>query len=75
MSHFVEISYTDENNSIFLDNAIKEMALKYDGRQSGKNIFGPLRKLEFIFPHFENVSQFTTNIRSDFHNVTIDRMS
>ena len=75
MSHFVEISYTDENNSIFLDNAIKEMALKYDGRQSGNERSGLLRKLEFIFPHFENVSQFTTNIRSNFHNVTIDRMS
>ena len=75
MSHFVEISYKDENNSIFLDNAINDMALKYDGRKSGNDRMGSIRKLEFIFPHFENVSQFTTNIRSNFHNVTIDRMS
>ena len=56
MSHFVEVSYSDDQGARGMDPALIDLAGKYYGGASGRGVTGDRRRLEFLFPHFEQAS-------------------
>ena len=75
MPHYLEISYSDEQNSGELDAAMKELAGKYDGRISGSSASGDRHSLEFMFPHFAQCSWFSADIQANHPSVKVERFS
>ena len=75
LTHFVEVSYSDAQGSRDLDPALVDLAGRYYGGASGRAVRGDRRSLEFLFPHFEQASGFSADVRLYLPNVTIDRVS
>lgn len=75
MSHFVEVSYNDEQGSKGLDPSLIDLANKYYGSASGRGVSGHRRSLEFLFPHFEQASGFTAYLQAYFPQVAVDRVA
>lgn len=75
LSHFVSISYTDEQGSKSLDQSLIALANNCYGGTSERAVNGSTRMLEFLFPHFEQVSWFTSQVAADFPQVAIDRVA
>ena len=75
LSHFVEVSYSDEQGARGMDPALIDLAGKYYGGASGRGVTGDRRMLEFLFPHFEQASGFTADVRAYLPQVSIDRVA
>ena len=75
MSNFVEVSYNDVEGLRTLDKPIITLASKYLGSTSGKDFSGDRCSLEFLFPHFEQVSSFTAELRVQLPQVAVDRIA
>ena len=75
MTHFVEVSYSDAQGSRDLDSALLDLADRYYGGASARGVRGERRSLEFLFPHFEQASGFSADVRLYLPGVTIDRVS
>ncbi len=75
MTHFVEVSYCDTQGSRELDPALVDLAGRYYGGASGRSVSGERSSLEFLFPHFEQASGFSADVRLYLPGVTIDRVS
>ena len=75
MPHYLEVSYSDEQTTEELDDALKDLAGKYSGQVSGSSASGDRRKLEFIFPHFAQCSWFSADIQANHPSVTVERFS
>lgn len=75
MSHFVEVSYRDEQGSKALDPTLIDLANKYYGSISGRDSNSDRRSLEFLFPHFEQASGFTADVRAYLPQVAVDKVS
>ena len=75
MPHYLEISYSGDQNSSEIDNALKELAGKYAGKISGSSASGDRHSLEFMFPHFAQCSWFSADIQANHPSVTVDRFS
>ena len=74
MTHFVEVSYSDAQGSRDLDPALVDLAGRYYGGASGRAVHGDRRSLEFLFPHFEQASGFSADVRLYLPKVSIDRV-
>ena len=75
MPHYVEISYSDEQDGGDLAGALRALAVKYDGKASGAKAEGGRRSIEFIFPHFAQCSWFSADLQANHPQVTVDRFS
>lgn len=75
MSNFVEVSYNDEQGSKGLDPSLIELATRYYGSASGQGASGDRRRLEFLFPHYEQASCFTADVRAYFPQVAVDQVA
>ncbi len=75
MTHFVEVSYDDSHGSRELDPALEDLAGRYYGGASARGARGERRSLEFLFPHFEQASGFSADVRLYLPAVTIDRVA
>ena len=75
MPNFVEVSYTDVGGSRTLDQTIITLASKYLGNTSGLDFSGDRRRLEFLFPHFEQASLFTAELRVHLPQVAVDMVA
>ena len=75
MPHYLEISYSGDENSSEIDDALKELAGKYAGKISGSSARGDRHSLEFMFPHFAQCSWFSADIQANHPSVTVDRFS
>ena len=75
MTHFVEVSYCDTQGARELDLALVDLAGRYYGGASGRSVSGQRSSLEFLFPHFEQASGFSADVRLYLPGVTIDRVS
>ena len=75
MSNFVDVSYDDVEGLRTLDQAIITLASKYQGSTSDLDFSRDRRRLEFLFPHFEQVSVFTAELRVLLPQVAVDRIS
>ena len=75
MPHYLEISYSQEQGSEELDNALKDLAGKYSGRISASSARGDRHSLEFIFPHFAQCSWFSADIQANHPSVVVERFS
>ena len=50
LSHFVEVSYSDDQGARGMDPALIDLAGKYYGGASGRGVTGDRRRLEFPVP-------------------------
>lgn len=75
MPHYLEISYSEEQGSGGLDEALRDLAGKYAGKVSGSNTSGDRRSLEFMFPHFAQCSWFSADIQANHPSVKVERFS
>ena len=75
MPHYLEISYSGEQGSGEMDEALKELAGKYSGRVSGSDTKGDRHSLEFMFPHFAQCSWFSADIQANHPSVKVERFS
>ena len=75
LSHYVEVSYSDEQGSMSLDLTLIDLAYKYYGSASGRSDSGDRRSREYLFPHFEQASGFMADVRAYFPQVAVDRVA
>jgi len=75
LPNFVEVSYEGSGESRSLDETIITLASKYLGNTSDLDFSGDKRRLEFLFPHFEQASSFTAELRVLFPQVAVDRVA
>ena len=75
MPNFVELSYSSVGGSRILDQTIITLASKYLGSTSELDFSGDRRRLEFLFPHFEQASLFTAELRVLLPQVAVDRVA
>ena len=71
----MEVSYADEQGSKGLDTTLIDLASKYYGSASGQGASGDRRSLEFLFPHYEQASGFTADVRAYLPQVAVDRVA
>lgn len=75
MSHFVEVSYNDDQDSRSLDPTLIDLANRYYGSPSNRGASDDRRNLEFLFPHYEQASAFMADIRTYLPQVSVDRVA
>ena len=75
MPNFLELSYDDTENSKPLDDTITSLANKYLGSTSGLNVSSERRHMEFLFPHFEQVSLFIAELHVHLPQVSVDMVA
>jgi hypothetical protein len=75
LSHFVEVSYKDDQDSRSLGTTLLDLANKYYGSPSNRGTSDDRRNLEFLFPHYEQASAFMADIQTYLPQVSVDRVA
>ena len=74
MPNFVEITYEDADGTKALDESLIELAVRYYGSTSSRGAIDNSRRLEFLFPHYEQASCFAADLRVYFPQVSINKL-